>query len=220
MFSFRCLLLSNIKLRKDLQAMTSEQNNRFSRQLEFIREIDKVKSIFRQTPLLNRERKENDAEHSWHLATMAVILAEWAPEGINLEKVIKMVLIHDLVEIDAGDTYLFDEAANRDKEERELKAAKRIFGILPEDSGEELMSLWEEFEERKTDEALFAALLDRFQPFLHNITTEGISWQEHGIVRSQVLDRMRPVVSRFPVFWNFLTAEVDKAVENGWLGAG
>ena len=193
---------------------------RFSRQLEFIREIDKVKSIFRQTPLMDKSRKENDAEHSWHLAAMVMILAEYAPEGTDLHRVTKMVLIHDLVEIDAGDAYLFDAAANVGKEEREQEAADRIFGILPEDTGREVMELWHEFEERETNEAKFATLMDRFQPFLHNISTEGISWLEHGISRSQVLSRMKPAVEAFPLFWDFLTSSVDEAVEKGWLQPG
>lgn len=190
---------------------------RFSQQLEFIREIDKVKSIFRQTPLMNKERKENDAEHSWHLAAMAMILAEYAEDGTDLFHVIKMVLIHDLVEIDAGDTYLFDEEANLDKDEREKAAAARIFGILPEDTGTEVMNLWIEFEQRSTKEAKFATLMDRFQPFLHNISTDGISWLEHGVKRSQVLARMKPAVEAFPLFWDFLKTNVDAAVEKGWL---
>lgn len=192
-------------------------SQRFIRQLNFITEIDKVKSIFRQTPLVDKTRKENDAEHSWHLATMAFILSEYAPADTNLLKVIKMVLIHDLVEIDAGDTYLFDEAAQHDKAEREQKAADRIFGILPQDTGNEVMSLWVEFENRETNEARFAALMDRFQPFLHNISTDGISWLEHGVSRSQVIDRMKPVVSQFPIFWDFLIKNVDAAVDKGWL---
>lgn len=190
---------------------------RFNKQLEFIREIDKVKSIFRQTPLMDKSRKENDAEHSWHLASMVLILGEYAPEGTDLFRAMKMVLIHDLVEIDAGDAYLFDEAANVGKEEREQEAADRIFGILPDDIGNEVMELWQEFEERKTNEAKFATLMDRFQPFLHNIKTEGISWLEHGISRSQVLSRMKPAVEAFPMFWNFLISNVDTAVDKGWL---
>lgn len=190
---------------------------RFKRQLEFIREIDKVKSIIRQTPIINKSRKENDAEHSWHLATMVMILAEYAPEGTDLFRVCKMVLIHDLVEIDAGDTYLFDAEANSGKEEREQAAANRIFNILPEDTGDEVMKLWQEFEERSTNEAKFATLMDRFQPFLHNISTDGISWLEHGISRSQVLSRMKGSVEAFPLFWDFLESNVNAAVEKGWL---
>lgn len=195
----------------------SDSLERFSRQLAFIREIDKVKNIFRQTYLLDGRRRENDAEHSWHIAVMAVILAEYAPEGTDLSRVIKMVLIHDLVEIDAGDTYLFDEKANQDKAEREEAAARRIFGLLPDDAGAEVMALWREFEDRSTSEARFAALMDRFQPFLHNMATRGISWMEHGVALSQVLDRMRPVLEPFPRFWEYLNTQARRAVEEGWL---
>ncbi len=197
--------------------LVKPESDRLLKQIEFIIEIDKLKYIFRQTPLIDKSRKENDAEHSWHLATMAFLLSEYAPDGTDISRVIKMVLIHDLVEIDAGDTYLFDEAAQHDKAEREQKAADRIFGILPEEDGKELMDLWHEFEERKTKEARFASLMDRIQPFLHNISTEGISWLEHGVSRSQVLNRMEPVVGQFPAFWEFLTANVDAAVKKGWL---
>lgn len=195
----------------------SDSLARFTRQLEFIREIDKVKSIFRQTYLLDCRRRENDAEHSWHIAVMALILAEYAPEGTDLFRVVRMVLIHDLVEIDAGDTYLFDDKANEDKAEREEAAARRIFGLLPPDTSEEVMALWREFEERATPEAQFAALMDRFQPFLHNMATRGISWMEHGVALSQVLARMQPVLEPFPLFWEYLNTQARKAVEKGWL---
>ena len=200
--------------------MSFSGQERFSKQLDFIREIDKVKSIFRQTLLMDGSRKENDAEHSWHIATMAVILGEYAPEGTDLTRVIKMVLIHDLVEIDAGDTYLFDDEGNKDKAEREQKAAERIFGLLPSDLSEEIMGLWVEFEERTSSESRFAALMDRFQPFLHNMATEGESWQEHGVKRSQVLARMKPVLEPFPLFWDYLRNGLDHAVAQGWLLEG
>ena len=192
-------------------------SERFARQLDFIREIDKVKNIFRQTYLMDARRRENDAEHSWHIAVMAVILSEYAPAGTDLARVVQMVLIHDLVEIDAGDTYLFDDKANEDKAEREEAAARRIFGLLPDDTGADVMALWHEFEDRSTPEARFAALMDRFQPFLHNMATRGISWMEHGVALSQVLDRMRPVLEPFPLFWDYLNAHARRAVEEGWL---
>ncbi len=195
----------------------NEMEKRFNRQIGFITEIDKIKDVFRQTYLLNGERKENDAEHSWHLAVMALVFSEYAPEGTDISRVIKMVLIHDLVEIDAGDTYLFDEAGNKDKAEREKKAAERIFGILPSREGGELKACWDEFEERQSKEARFALVLDRFQPFLHNWKTNGISWKEHGICRSQVLSRMEPVLKEFPDFYTFLKDKVAESVEKGWL---
>ena len=141
---------------------------RLKKQMEFIIEVDKLKDIIRQTNLTNGERKENDAEHSWHLALMAVFLSEYAKEPVDVLQVIKMVLIHDLVEIDAGDTYLYDEAGNGTKAAREQKAAERIFNILPGDQAEELFKLWQEFEDRKTPESKFANTLDRIQPVLLN----------------------------------------------------
>ena len=189
----------------------------FEKQLLFIREIDRIKQIFRQTYLTDLSRKENDAEHSWHLACMVMVLGEYAPEGTDLFRVMRMVLVHDIVEIDAGDTYLFDSEASTDKEERETKAAERIFGILPEASGKELKGLWLEFEEGSSREARFALLLDRFQPFYHNIVTEGVSWIEHRIKQSQVLGRMKPALEDFPLFNDYLVKNVETAVRKGWL---
>jgi len=193
------------------------EKERFLQQIDFIKEIDKVKSIYRQTLLMDSSRKENDAEHSWHIATMAFILGEYASPGTDMNRVIRMVLIHDLVEIDAGDTYLFDEKGNQDKEEREIKAAERIFGLLPEDLRDEVMALWREFEEKETPEACFAGLMDRFQPFLHNTVTQGHSWLEHGVKKSQVVSRMKPALEPYPLFWEFFQDHIDMAVKNGWL---
>ena len=138
------------------------------KQMDFIIEIDKMKNIYRQTLVLNEDRAENDAEHSWHLAMMVMLLSEYANEPIDVLHTIKMVLIHDIVEIDAGDTYCYDEEGYKDKNERETKAAERIFGILPHDQKNEMYNLWLEFEDRKTPEAKFAAVLDRIQPIMLN----------------------------------------------------
>ena len=154
--------------------------DRLQQQIAFLLEVDKLKQIFRQTYLLDETRKENDAEHSWHFAMFALILAEYAPEPVDILKVIKMALVHDLVEIDAGDTFLYDEAGNADKAEREAKAADRIFALLPEEQGGELRTLWEEFEEKKTPEAKFAGAMDRFQPFLHNCNTQDAHGKSTG----------------------------------------
>src|SRR5262245_7397588 len=162
---------------------------RFNRQIAFVLEVDKLKSIVRRTYLLNADRAENTAEHSWHLAIMAMLLAEHANEPVDVTRVIKMVLVHDIVEIDAGDTYFYDTTAALDKAERERAAAERIFGILPEDQCEELRELWEEFEAATTADARFALALDRFIPQLHNYHTQGRSWAEHGITADQVLER-------------------------------
>ncbi len=189
---------------------------RLKKQLEFIVEIDKMKSILRQTVLINKSRRENDAEHSWHLALMAIILKEYSAQEVNLEKVIKMVLVHDLVEIDAGDTFCYDEKANLDKAERELCAADRIFAILPEDQGKEIRQLWEEFEECETPEAQFAASLDRLQPFIHNYHTEGHTWR-HGITSDKVHARMAKVRVGAPQLWELVNTMIEECVEKGYL---
>ncbi|MTI96149.1 MAG: HD domain-containing protein [Firmicutes bacterium] len=197
--------------------MSSE---RLRRQLEFIAEIDKLKTIYRQTVLIaDPERRENDAEHSWHLALMAMLLAEHANETVDLPRVMKMVLIHDIVEIDAGDTFCYDEAGNLDKEEREQKAATRLFGLLPEDQGREFWQLWEEFEERRTPEARFAAALDRLQPMLHNFHTDGGTWRRHNITREQVLKRNQPMAQGAVALWDYAEAMLDVAIEQGLLPA-
>jgi putative hydrolase of HD superfamily len=189
---------------------------RLIKQLEFIVEIDKMKSILRQTVLINKSRRENDAEHSWHLALMAIILKEYSAQEVNLEKVIKMVLVHDLVEIDAGDTFCYDDKANLDKAERELCAADRIFAILPEDQGKEIRQLWEEFEECETPEAQFAASLDRLQPFIHNYHTEGHTWR-HGITSDKVHARMAKVRVGAPQLWELVNTMIEECVEKGYL---
>ena len=162
---------------------------RLEKQMQFIIEVDKVKNIFRQTYLADGNRKENDAEHSWHLALMAVLLKEYSNEEVSLEKVVPMVLIHDLVEIDAGDTYAYDEAGAATKEIRERKAAERIFGLLPEDQRSWFRQLWEEFEAYETPEAKFAHVLDNCQPLLLNDASGGRSWAEHGVKKSQIYKR-------------------------------
>ena len=193
-------------------------NARLNKQIEFLVEIDKLKSVFRQTYLLNESRKENDAEHSWHLAMAAVVLAEHAAEpGIDLAKVIRMVLVHDLVEIDAGDTFAYDRQANRDKAQRERAAAERIFPILPADQAETFAALWDEFELRQTPEAKFAAALDRLQPLLHNCFTGGRAWREHGVTAEQVLERNRHVAEGSETLWRYVEALIQDAVARGYL---
>lgn len=190
---------------------------RLLKQVEFLVEIDKLKLILRQTRLIHEDRRENDAEHSWHLAMAALILAEHANEDIDLGKVLKMVLIHDLVEIDAGDTFCYDLEGAKDKAQREQKAAQRIFGLLPADQGEEFHALWEEFEERQTPEARFAAALDRFQPVLHNLRTGGGTWARHGIVRSQVQQRNAPMAEGSVALWDYISELLDDAAAQGIL---
>jgi len=193
-------------------------SDRLARQIEFMLEIDRLKDISRQNYLMNGKRRENDAEHSWHLAVLAMLLSEYnGDDKIDLLKVIKMILIHDLVEIDAGDTYCYDEKANIDKRDRELKAAERIFQILPEDQAKEFRALWDEFEAVKTAEAKFAASLDRFQPFLLNFHTRGKSWKEHDVSRQQVMTRNQPIDHGAPALWQHVKGLIEEAVGQGWI---
>jgi 5'-deoxynucleotidase YfbR-like HD superfamily hydrolase len=176
-------------------------SERLRRQLEFILEVDRLKSVLRQSYLINSDRHENSAEHSWHLAVAAMVLAEHAKEPIDVGKVIRLVLVHDLVEIDAGDTFVYDEAANVGKAAREQEAANRLFGVLPEDQAQTFMALWREFEDRQTPEAKFAFALDRLMPILHNVFTQGGSWKEHGIRQEQALSKNRPIEDGSPDLW-------------------
>ena len=164
-------------------------DERLKKQMEFALEMDKEKGIGRQTYILNALRKENDAEHGWHLALMTILLAEYANEKIDVSRTVEMVTIHDVVEIDAGDTYAYDDAGNATKAERELKAANRIFGILPEEQGKYFMDLWLEFEAASTPEAKFATAIDSVQPLMLNNASNGLAWREHGVAASKVQER-------------------------------
>lgn len=189
--------------------------NRLEQQLQFILEIDKVKKIIRQTPLSDASRKENDAEHSWHIALMAYLLQEYAQESVEVSKVMLMVLIHDLVEIDAGDTYAYDEEGAKTKDERERKAADRIFGLLPENQGVYLKALWEEFEAYETAEAKYAHMLDNFQPLLLNDAAGGISWTEHQVKKSQIYKRNEKVEETSATIWKCMQNKIDKHIQSG-----
>lgn len=191
---------------------------RFTRQIAFLLELDKLKNIYRQTLVLHEDRAENDAEHSFHLAMMACILAEHANTPVDVLHTMKMVLVHDVVEIDAGDTYCYDAKGNEDKREREMKAADRLFALLPEDQAAEFRALWEEFEEKATPEAKFANALDRIQPMLLNYKKGGISWMKHGITEAQVTNRNIPTVSAGSDTIGEFAAEIIKAAkEAGYL---
>jgi putative hydrolases of HD superfamily len=192
-------------------------NSRLAQQIQFILEIDKLKTILRQTLLIDESRRENSAEHSWHLAMMAIVLAEYAPETVDVLRVIKMLLIHDLVEIDAGDTFCYDVQGNSDKAIREAQAADRLFGLLPPDQELEMRSLWQEFEARETPAAKFAAALDRIQPFLHNRETRGGTWRLHGVTRDRVLQRMAPVQDGTPELWPFIQSAIEGCIAAGYL---
>lgn len=195
----------------------SEARTRLRCGVGFLQEVDKLKRILRRSYHLEGGRAENDAEHSWHLATMAMILAEHAREAVDMAKVLRMILVHDVVEVDAGDTYCYDEAANEGRHERETVAARRLFGLLPDDQGRELLALWEEFEARKTPEARYAAALDRFQPLLLNYCTEGRSWREHGITKGRVIAANRHMEEGAPAVWAYALELIDDAVRRGWL---
>ena len=191
--------------------------SRLERQIGFLLELDKAKSVFRQSYVSDGSRKENDAEHMWHLALCVLVLAEHAAEPIDVMRVLGMVLVHDIVEIDAGDTYIYDDVARATQAEREGRAADRLYGLLPEDQGRQLRALWEEFEARETPESRFAAAVDRLQPVLLNVATRGRAWQDHGMTA----DRVRAVNSKIelgsPALWEYVRDLLDDAVTRGYL---
>jgi putative hydrolase of HD superfamily len=177
--------------------------------LAFLIEADKLKKILRRTLLADASRQENSAEHSWHLALSAMALEEYAAEPVDLRRVVEMVVVHDLVEIDAGDTFAYDAAGNATRHERESAAAGRLFGLLPPDAGARLRALWEEFEARATPEARYATAVDRIQPFLLNVKAGGGTWKIYGLRREQVLERMDPVRTALPALWPMVTRAVE-----------
>ena len=189
--------------------------DRLQKQMEFIVEVDKVKKIMRQTYLSDASRKEDDAEHSWHLALMAVLLKEYSNEEVDLTIVIPMVLIHDLVEIDAGDTYAYSGESAAVTEARERKAAERVFGILPEDQGKVFRDLWEEFEAYQTPEAKFAHVLDNCQPMLLNDASNGLSWTEHQVRKSQIYKRNEHTAEGSRKIWNYMQSLIQKHIDLG-----
>ena len=188
-----------------------------ARRLRFVLEADRLKSVLRRTRLLDGSRRENSAEHSWHLALMAVLLADTAAAEVDLLRVLSMLLVHDVVEIDADDTFAYDTAANRDREERERWAADRLFGLLPDGDAREMRGLWEEFEAGATADARFAVALDRLQPLLLNAASGGGTWREHGVTRALVLRRMEPIRHGAPALWAFVLRTVDEACAAGHI---
>ena len=191
---------------------------RLRRQVEFLVEVDKLKEVFRQTVLVNSRRAENSAEHSWHFALMVVTLAEHSNhQPLDVLRVLKMVLIHDVVEIDAGDTFAYDTKNMADQHEREARAADRIFGLLPADQAADFRALWDEFEAQATPEARFAAACDRFHPMLLNCRTEGHAWRKHGITADRVLARNAHVAHGSTEIWEYAVKMIDEAVAKGHL---
>ncbi len=200
---------------------SSAPSPRLERQIGFLVEADRLKEVLRRTVLTQSRRRENDAEHSWHLCLCVLVLAEHAAvPDLDVLRVLKMVILHDLVEIDAGDTFAYDTAALAGQHEREARAADRIFGLLPEDQARAFRALWDEFEARETPEARFAAAVDRFQPMLLNARTEGHAWREHGVTYEQVIARNQHVEQGAPALWAYAARMVKEAVERGHLAAG
>ena len=195
-------------------------DRRLEEQLNFILEIDKEKNILRQTHLSGHGRRENDAEHAWHMAIMIYLLREYANEKIDLAKTMMMVLIHDIVEIDAGDTYAYDAEALSTQKEREEKAADRIFGLLPGDQRDELRALFEEFEAYETPEAKFARVMDNFQPLLLNCSNDGNDWKEHGVAKSQIYKRNAKTGQGSEVIWEHMKKLIEENVDRGNVREG
>lgn len=192
-------------------------SERLLKDIEFIVELDKMKSILRQTSLINEDRREDDAQHSWHISIMAMILGEYSNEKVDVCKVIKMLLTHDLVEIYAGDTFCYDKVGNEDKKERENQAADKIFGMLDEDKGKELRALWDEFEEGQTPEALFAASMDRLQPMLNNYHNNGGTWRKFNVAKEDIYRRIAPVKKSSDDLWEFVENMIEDAANRGLI---
>ncbi|MBQ2283015.1 MAG: HD domain-containing protein [Agathobacter sp.] len=191
---------------------------RLQKQFDFFREIDKEKFIGRQTYLSDGVRKENDAEHAWHMAIMTILLSEYANEEIDVLKTVTMLLIHDIVEIDAGDTYAYDEEGKKTQRQREEKAADRIFGILPEDQQKKFREIWEEFEAGETPEAKFARTMDNIQPMMLNDATGGKAWMEHGVKLAQIMGRNKVTPDGSKILWDYARQEIIEAnVEKGTI---
>jgi putative hydrolase of HD superfamily len=193
------------------------QTDDLLKQINFIKEIDKVKYIQRKTKLFNSDRPENDAEHSWHLAMMTIVLAEHSDKPIDILKVLKMVLIHDIVEIDAGDTFIYDSEKNHTNTDEELIAAQRIFGLLPTEQAEEFIAIWEEFEAGLTDEAKFAKSMDRMEPLLQNTSNNGGTWAEFNVPYQKVYDKKKAIKEGSLVLWNYADNLLNESVAKGIL---
>ena len=187
------------------------------KQISFIKEIDKLKYIQRKTKLFNSDRNENDAEHSWHLAMMTIVLAEHSDVAIDVLKVLKMVLIHDIVEIDAGDVFIYDTQKNHTNTDEELLAAKRIFGLLPEEQAKEFIAIWEEFEAGITDEAKFAKSMDRFEPLLQNASNNGGTWTEFNVDYQKVHDKKKAIKNGSSSIWEYAENLINESVDKGIL---
>ncbi len=191
--------------------------DRLTAQLTFLAEIDRLKGVLRQTRALAGERHENSAEHSWHLALMALTLAEHADEPVDLERVVRMVLVHDLVEIEAGDTFVYDTAARDAQAASEAAAAERLFGLLPPDQAAEFRALWDDFESFASPESRYAKALDRLNPILLNLASGGLAWLDHGVTLEQALAVNRPIAEASATLWEVAQAALREAERRGYL---
>ena len=187
-----------------IEDFLSSGNVRLDQQLKFTAEIDKMTGILRRTVLIDKSRRENDAEHSWHIAAMAMLFEEYAVEPVNVSRAVMMCVVHDLIEIYAGDTFAYDVKANQDKADREKLAADKLFNLLPEEQGTMIRNLWEEFDAMETPDAKYAACMDRLQPFLHNTLTDGFTWVESGTSRAVVEKRMAVIKSFMPRVYEWI----------------
>ncbi len=192
-------------------------NGRLNQQVDFLVALDRLKQVQRRNLVMGGSRRENSAEHSWHSAMMTMVLADHAPEGTDVGRATRMMLVHDIIEIEAGDTFCYDEAGKKGVHEREQAAADHIFGLLPDDVAGELRGLWDEFEARQTLEARFANAMDRFQVLFQNLHSEGGTWAQYGIDRAQVERRMAPVRDAAPGLWPTVAAILDTACDEGWI---
>ncbi|KYN84070.1 phosphohydrolase [Vibrio cidicii] len=193
---------------------------RMEKQLALLMELDKLKAVLRRIRVKSADKRlENSAEHSWHVALMALLFAEHANEPVDISRVVKMLLLHDVVEIDAGDTFVYDAAASEQQAEKELVAAQRLFGMLPDDQRDELSALWHEFEEAQSADAKFAKALDRLIPMLLNFHNQGQSWREHSVTREQALTINRKIELGSHALWEKAQEIIEQATQNGWLKA-
>ena len=202
-----------------IQDFIESKNIRLDQQLKFTVEIDKMTGILRRTMLVDGSRRENDAEHSWHIAVMAMLFEEYAVQPVDISRAVKMCVVHDLIEIYAGDTFAYDTKGNLDKAQREQAAADKLFAMLPPEQGQEIRSLWEEFDAMQTPDAKYAACMDRLQPFLHNTLTQGHTWVEGGTCRPMVEKRMAIIKEFMPQVYPWVEQNIDNAIQKGWLKA-
>ena len=192
-------------------------NNRLDQQLLFTAEIDKMTDVLRQTLLINKSRRENDAEHSWHIAVMAMLFSEYTIEPVDVGRAVQMCVVHDIVEIEAGDTFAYDAQGNIGKAAREKEAADKLFERLPVDQGKMIRGLWEEFDAMETADAKYAACMDRLQPFLHNTLTDGHTWGNGKVARKSVEERTAIIKEFMPEVYHWIITNINRAIEKGWM---